>query len=318
MQQLAYFYSSVGAGRGGSDADRLFFASQSSLSSQWAAVFHLCYALDFLCLSLAKLMVLDRMQHFAASKSHDVQARWLRARKIVIGAVVTCNLVGLAGNTAACVRFAQAASLFTDAASAFKTSRSRDALDLLDHATRMQQEADATESVQLFCEVAALLIIIVAFITVGLVCARVFKHAIGLLRKAGIETAMLGTATAQSDLLAKHAVSEGERLRRRIVYTVAVVFVTFVLRAVFSLMNASADAFQNISAGCPACDSSCHNVYTLIKYERRRCAAASASCSCRCRYWILYTPEFRLLVVLISTPITLLVALWGMIGVGAL
>jgi hypothetical protein len=37
-----------------------------------------------------------------------------------------------------------------------------------------------------------------------------------------------------------------------------------------------------------------------------------------CRYWILYTPEFRLLVVLISTPFAMLVALWGMTGARAL
>ena len=273
MQQLAYFYVSVDAGNKGSDKDRLFFAQQSSLSSQWAAAFHVGYALDFLCLSLAKLMVLDRMQHFAVSKSHDVQVRWSRARQMVIGAVVTCNLVGLGGNTASSVFFVQAARLFNDAASAFEASRSSDGLDLIDRATRKQQQAEATESVQLFCEVVALIIIIAAFFAVGLLCVRLFKYALDLLHNAGCETELIGTATAQSHKLAQNATAEGKRLRRQIVSTIAVVFVTFLLRAVFSFMNAFADGFQNVSAACPACDGACHNVYTLIKYALPRCSS---------------------------------------------
>jgi hypothetical protein len=42
------------------------------------------------------------------------------------------------------------------------------------------------------------------------------------------------------------------------------------------------------------CDASCFNVYRLMQV------------------WLIYTPEFQLTVVLISSPLTLLVALWGM------
>ena len=42
------------------------------------------------------------------------------------------------------------------------------------------------------------------------------------------------------------------------------------------------------------CDASCYNVYTHIVG------------------WMFYTPEFESIIVLISSPLTLLVALWGM------
>ena len=85
----------------------------------------------------------------------------------------------------------------------------------------------------------------------------------------------------------------------RIVGTAAFVFVTFLLRAVYSTMFALANELQNSGnfVYCPSdnpCDASCSNVYRLMQL------------------WLFYTPEFQLMVVLISSPLALLVALWGM------
>jgi hypothetical protein len=81
--------------------------------------------------------------------------------------------------------------------------------------------------------------------------------------------------------------------------TAAFVFVTFLLRAVYSTMFALANELQNEGnfVNCPSgniCDASCFNVYRLMQL------------------WILYTPEFQLMVVLISSPLAMIVALWGM------
>ena len=77
--------------------------------------------------------------------------------------------------------------------------------------------------------------------------------------------------------------------------TAAFVFVTFLLRAVFSTMNALSNALQNFGANCPTpCGTPCHNVWSLIGD------------------WLQLTPEFQLTVVLISSPLALLFALWGM------
>ena len=85
----------------------------------------------------------------------------------------------------------------------------------------------------------------------------------------------------------------------RIVGTAALVFVTFLLRAVYSTMFALSNQLQNAGnyVNCPSstqCDASCYNVYRLMQE------------------WLFYTPEFQLTVVLISSPLAMIVALWGM------
>ena len=59
-------------GFNGNDAalrrDRVQQWSLLALSHSWAAVFHVMYAIEFMCLSAAMLMVLDRMSDFAAGQ----------------------------------------------------------------------------------------------------------------------------------------------------------------------------------------------------------------------------------------------------------
>ncbi len=78
--------------------------------------------------------------------------------------------------------------------------------------------------------------------------------------------------------------------------TTAFIFVTFVLRAAFSTISAVANQLRAAVGDkfCPdACDE-CPNVYVHIVQ------------------WMAYTPEFQVLIVLVSSPLALLVALWGM------
>ena len=139
--------------------------------------------------------------------------------------------------------------------------------------------ASDAASVQQFCEVAVLLIIILAFAVVGIASAR------------RVSSALLEVSNSNHE----HVEAAGRQLRRRIVGTAAVVFVTFLLRAVFSTMNALANALQNDAANCPTpCGVLCNNVWTVIQF------------------WLQWTPEFQLSVVLISSPLALIVALWGM------
>ena len=88
----------------------------------------------------------------------------------------------------------------------------------------------------------------------------------------------------------KPTFAAGTKLRRQIIGSVSVVFVSFLLRAVFSTMNAVANALQNDSSVCgDICASPCSNVFTQMQN------------------WITLTPEFQLLVVLISLgPVALI------------
>ena len=133
---------------------------------------------------------------------------------------------------------------------------------------------------QSFCEVAVLLLIVAAFVVVGVACARVIRS-----RLLAVDAA---SAPAET----------GRELRRQMVGTTAVVFVAFVLRSVQSTMSAVARQLQDTATRCPGvtglCDASCHNVFTHMTQ------------------WMTFTPEFQVTVVLVSSPLTLLVALWGM------
>jgi hypothetical protein len=88
----------------------------------------------------------------------------------------------------------------------------------------------------------------------------------------------------------------GRALRWQMLGTTAFVFLSFVVRSVFSTMHAVAYQLRDIDKACPTftvCDA-CYNMYTHMAH------------------WMFYTPEFHLMVILISSPLALLVALWGM------
>jgi hypothetical protein len=254
-----------------SPAQRQSFFSQSQY---WSAAFYVTYGIEFLCLSVAKLLVLHRMQKYAVANDVGLSRSLAVRGRVVMAAVVVGNVVGLCGNVAAAVLFKQVGNLSNAAAAAFAANSTQAANAIVVQAFQKNNVASGAASVQQFCEVAVLLIIIVAFAVVGITNARL------------VSSALRGMNDAWAAL---------KQIRRQIVGTTAIVFVTFLLRAVFSTMNALANVLQTDGAACPTpCGIPCNNLWTLIQY------------------WLQFTPEFQVTVVLISSPLALLVALWGM------
>jgi hypothetical protein len=251
-----------------------------ALSENWSAVFHVMYAIDFLCLSAARLMVLDRMSDFAAGQDESAKKRWAAGGRMVMGVVVLGNTVGLAANVAAAVHFQRAAEAASTASVLFAANSTQVALESFSLSQAEVQRAVSISAVQLFCEVAVLLLIVAAFAVTGVACARVVSSKLLAVDKASAPAAV------------------GRQLRRRVVVTTAVVFVAFVIRSVQSIINAVARHLQDRANQCPGvtnlCDSTCYNVFTHIFWFMAR------------------TPEFQVTIVLVSSPLTLLVALWGM------
>ena len=263
--------------------------SIAAQTSRWVAAFAVVYAMEFLCLSAAKLMVLDRMMEFAMRKGDGVWRRWVVGGRVVMAAVVAGNVVGLGGNVAAAVYFQRTAVHYSAASAAFAANSTADANNFVNLANQQQQLAVSTQSLQSFCEVAVLLLIIVAFAVVGAACARRLSSE----QQRHDDNPFVNAADAAA------AAPAWRQLRLRIVGTAAFVFVTFLLRAVYSTMFALANELQNGGnfANCPSgnqCDASCFNLYKLIQV------------------WLFNTPEFQQIVVLISSPLALLVALSGM------
>ncbi len=245
----------------------------------WYSVFCITYAIEFLCLSVAKLLVLDRMADFAVPKGDGMSKRLAAGGWAVMAVVVVGNVVGVCANAAAAVFYKQAGDYSSAASAAFAANMTDAGNNMIISGNNRQQVAGDAGSVQSFCEVAVLLIIIVAFAVVGIAGAR-------------------RVSSALANMGNEHGAA-GRQLRRQIVGTTAFVFVTFLLRSAFAIMNALANGLQNNGAVCAAtdnniCDSSCFNVYALMQA------------------WLQFTPELQLSVELISSPLALLVALWGM------
>jgi hypothetical protein len=249
-------------------------------SQYWATAFYVTYAIEFLCLSVAKLLVLHRMADFSVPKGDGLSRRLAVGGRIVMAAVVVGNVVGLCGYVAAAVDAKEAGDLNNAAAVAYARNDTDSYNKYFSQANLKSSAVSKAASVQQFCEVVVLLIIILAFAIVGIASARRVSSALRHMNDEHVEAA-------------------GRQLRRQIVGTASFVFLTFLLRAVFSIMNAVSDALQDYGAACAAtdldaCDPSCYNIYTIMQN------------------WLEFTPEFQLIVELISSPLTLLVALWGM------
>ena len=56
----------------------------TALSYSWRAVFTVMYAIEFMCLSAARLMVLDRMSDFAAGQDEVARNRWAAGGRMVM------------------------------------------------------------------------------------------------------------------------------------------------------------------------------------------------------------------------------------------
>ena len=89
-----------------------------------------------------------------------------------MAAVVVVNVVGLCANVAAAVYAKQAGDFNSAAAAAFTANNTDAGNNFNNEAFQKISVATSTQSVQQFCEVAVLLIIILAFAVVGIASAR--------------------------------------------------------------------------------------------------------------------------------------------------
>jgi hypothetical protein len=275
MMNLVTVYESNNASFQGDFAQQF---SLGAISYRWGVVFALSYAIEFLCLSAAKLMVLDRMSVFAAGR--DSGKRWAAGGRMVMAVVVLGNAVGLAANVASAVHVLQAAEAASTASVLYAANNSQVANEYNSSSNEQAQLASSISAVQSFCEVAVLLFIVAAFIVAGVFCARL------------VSSRLLAVDASSAPAAA------GRVLRRQVVVTTVFVFVAFVIRSSFSIMRAVAAQLQDRGKRCPGvtslCDASCYNMFTHMQR------------------WMGYTPEFQMTIVLLSSPLTLLVALWGM------
>jgi hypothetical protein len=240
------------------------------------------YPIEFLCMCAAKLMVLDRMMVFAAPQGAGMPKLWAATGRAVMAAVVLGNAVGLAANAAAAVHYYKAAQAEITATAAYAANNTKDGDNHWSSGRQELQRGAPMLSVQRACEATVLFLIVAAFVVVGVLSARRVSA-----RLLGVDAASAVAAT-------------GRAIRRRMLGTTAFIFVTFLMRCVYSTSFAVVIENRDFGIDCPESEhiltycASCYNTYTHIS-----------------GYWT-FTPALETAVTLISSPVALLVALWGM------
>lgn len=241
------------------------------------SIYPVPYSLEFFCMSMAKLLVLDRMVHVALPRAFVTSQRCVAAGRLVVGLVIAGNAIYIAATVVTAIYFKRSSDQLVSDVSASPSlffNSSEYALPSL------QSISIGTVSLSVgeFCEVTIRLLIIAVFGVVGTLCARRMR------------SALLNMPEDASEQLRV----EFNSVRRKILVTVSIVFLTFLLSAVCTAMFAFANALNNRSSLTCANNFFDCNLYFYMQT------------------WMIYTPEFAVMSDFISSPLTMLITLWGM------
>ena len=258
-------------------ADSSKSSADNSRNYTLTSAYFVLRSVEFTVVSVAKLLILDRMTQFAVKHAEaTLVERMTVAQRGVIGIVLAFNAAAVVASLASTRYFALAAAADASAAAAFSSNQKDEGASLLLDAKHHAQDGNTCVGIIEVCFVVVLLIILVAFVATGVFVSLRIRHF------------LVGTGLGQS----ASDVRSARHLLLQTCVTIAVVFSTFLLRTVFELLGMLAE-FSNLETGCAPCDP-CQSEYYLITV------------------WIQATPEVTAIVVALAEPLTLLVALWGM------
>jgi hypothetical protein len=194
--------------------------------------------------------------------------------------------VGLCGSIISAFYSAQAAQSWRQASDFFDAKDFESFRDSDLRAFELRRFALQAASVQYFCEVAVLLVVVATYVFVGVAC---------VLR---IKTLLADTGEGHHVLMATLT----KKLNSKIIGTTLFIFATLLLRSVYSTMFAIANQLQDQNRPCAAaltslkfCNPACYNTHTQVQV------------------WMDRTPEFQAAAVLLSSPLALIVIVLGAI-----
>ncbi len=269
---LKLYYSSIALAQGSNLtlADHQLVNEGFATVLRCTAAFYFLFPFEFCFTIVAKLFVLDRMQRFAVAKSQH-QRRWFLAGRGLFAVVVLGVSVGILGNIATAVHYSRSADFFSQAANAYAEGKPAVAESFELQANEKNANGDASASVQRFSEVFVLVTAIAAFAIVVVNSLQIIAAALRHLLAAQTRfVAATGVSGEHNRQLVAAASAQGYALHRKVFGTFVIIFGTVLVRSVFTILYALAQAFQNSSsepcAGTGSltfCDP-CLNVYSHI------------------------------------------------------
>jgi hypothetical protein len=146
-------------------------------------------------------------------------------------------------------------------------------------------------------EVLVLTLNIGAFSVASLFSMRRIQNTFDELNRVADNRRLLVSRQPQASSRFVIASAAGRHLRLQILGTFAAVFITFLIRAIFSVLTAI--SYKN-------------NDNFRVLFTCRPCDASCSSDSVPLFYFLQFTPQLQMSIMLVSSPLTLLVALWGM------
>jgi hypothetical protein len=267
---------------------------------RWVAAYVAVCPFELALIVAVMLIVIHRMHIFAMrSVSAPKYLPYIRNGLMAVTSLI--NAIGICSNFGTAFYFNKSASLNDEAADAYAANNTAKGAQLHMMSNEVSKTADQLASVQRFAEVVVLIVVILCFVIVGVLSARTIAS--GLRALAAAKSSLRGSSkrgigeSEQVSATLSQASLKGKLLQRKIVSTFTFCFLTLLLRSIYSVIYAVASALQNNENPCGAslCDP-CKNIYSNI------------------HGWILYTPVLQQTTYIIASPITLLVALWGMTG----
>ena len=278
----------------------------------WLGIYFFFEPLTFGCLTVSKLMVLDRIYKFnSRTISDDVKSQFERFMTRSLRLVLFLNMVVVVAAWTSMGLWHRSYELQIDLASQYSNNVTNpDASAVQEMTARARRSAVAVYA----AELVVLLVLALLFIFFGglsIVRLSAFRSTSG--KALG---SVVGNSPTSSDSLIARASSLHRSLWLRVFCTVLSVFCSFFVRCVYNAMfvaSHQADVTPHCSnfGNCAECQD---NLFIISSWFAVKCSLlvhAVPTNSCPYRRMD-FTPEFVASVTLFSEPLTMLVTLWAM------
>jgi hypothetical protein len=232
--------------------------------------------------------VLDRLTEFSKLKVH-ASSRCNLFGRVLYCTIVVGNVVGLCCNIAGSVFFLKSAH-----------SLEQFNVTTLSLNPTVFPSSDFQKGIQMSgvffgFEAIMLPLIVISFFATGAASVRRIRAAMTAAQNSQQTTMLDDRVTdvvgfGRARRTSQATFISGRRLKRQIVGTCGVLFVSFFIRTAFSLMMTVGALFRK-GGSASRCDESQSGLMLV---------------------WMLYTPELLFFVTILCQPVTLLVTLWGM------
>ena len=268
----------------------------------WQIAYNVLYPIELAFLSFAKLLALDRMVNLAKFRqTPSLQLHVSRASRAVVLLVVCINAVSIAGGIVTAVNLQTTANLYAAVIAKYNANPGLSTALEIELVDLPKGDADyhmynKNSLVQFFSEVALLALLIAVFVVTGIVCIR----------------RALALVIAPSDTELEE---NRQALLRRIGGTVLAIAVSFLLRIVYAILSSMANLWMYKNLTPQQLGALLIVGLTDTSKLVSQLQSSSPSSDLNCLFLAIYlfkNPEFQILVILLSSPVTLLVALWGM------